>query len=150
MTKPSDNPLVRSYLQQLDAAAVALPGPRRALLREEITAHLRDAISPGMSDADVAAVIADLGSPAEIIGEEVGGTSRRRSESARETDWLRILLIVLAVLAGALALLVMLPSALAYLTAPGLYFSAFVWTLGGILALACAAFVVGARRRSRR
>lgn len=103
-----------------------------------------------MSDAEVAAVISDLGSPADIIGEETGGTPHRRGYSASGTDWLRVLLVVLAITAGALALVVMLPSAFAYLTAPGLYFSAFVWTLGGILAVACAASIVAARRRSIR
>lgn len=119
MTKAIDHHLVRSYLQQFDAAAAALPRPRRALLREEIATHLRDAISPEMSDAEVAAAIADLGSPAEIIGEEAGSVSRRRGDSASGTDWLRILLIVPAVVAGALALVVTLPSAVSYLTAPG-------------------------------
>jgi hypothetical protein len=150
MTKPTDHHLVKSYLRQFDAAAAALPRPRRALLREEIITHLRDAISPEMSDAEVAAAITDLGSPAEIIGEETGNTLRRRGYSSTGTDWLRILFIVVAVAAGALALLVMLPSAVSYLTAPGLIFSAFVWTLGGVLTAACAASIVAARRRSKR
>jgi uncharacterized membrane protein len=150
MTKPTDHHLVRSYLRQFDAAAAALPRTRRALLREEIITHLRDAISPDMSEAEVAAAIADLGSPAEIIGEETSSTPRRRGYSASGTDWLRILFIVVAVAAGALALVVMLPSAVYYLTAPGLYFSAFVWTLGGVLTAACAAFIVAARWRSKR
>jgi hypothetical protein len=66
-----------------------------------------------MSDAEVSAVTSDLGSPAEIIGEETGSTSRRRGYSASGTNWLKILfiviVIVIAVAAGVLALLVMPP-----------------------------------------
>lgn len=115
MTKPTDHNLVRSYIRQFDAAAASLPRARRALLREEIITHLRDAISPEMSDAEAGAVISDLGSPAEIIGEETGSTSRRRGYTASGTNWLKILLIVIvigiviAVAAGILAILVMPP-----------------------------------------
>ena len=119
MTKPTDHHLVRSYIRQFDAAAASLPRARRALLREEIITHLRDAISPEMSDTEAGAVISDLGSPAEIIGEETGSTSRRRGYTASGTNWLKILLIVIvivivigiviAVAAGILAILVMPP-----------------------------------------
>lgn len=115
MTNPTDHHLVKSYLGQFDAVAAGLPRARRALLREEIITHLRDAISPEMSDAEAAAAISDLGSPAEIIGEETGSTSRRRGYTASGTNWLKILIIVgvivivIAVAAGVLAILVMPP-----------------------------------------
>ncbi|MCU1508577.1 MAG: hypothetical protein JWQ12_842 [Glaciihabitans sp.] len=149
MTKQTGQRMIRSYLRQFDATAAALPRPRRALLREELATHLRDAISPEMSEIEVARVIADLGSPADIIGEEASGARRRRGSSAGGTDQLKILLIVLAVAAGALALFAILPIVVSYLTASEWYLSALVWALSAISAVACAAFIIAARRRSR-
>lgn len=115
MTKPTDHHLVRSYLRQFDAASVGLPRARRALLREEIITHLRDATSPEMSDREAAAAISDIGSPAEIIGEETGSAPRRRGYTASGTNWLKLLfivvgiVIVIAVAAGVLAFVFMPP-----------------------------------------
>lgn len=115
MTKLTDHHLVRTYLQQFDAASAGLPRARRAVLREEIITHLRDATSPEMSDAEAAAAISDIGSPAEIVGEETGSTYRRRGYTASGTNWLKVLfivigiVIVIAVAAGVLAFLFMPP-----------------------------------------
>jgi hypothetical protein len=149
MTKQTDHRLIRSYLRQFDAVAAVLPRPRRALLREEIVTHLRDAVSPGMSDGEVAAVVLALGSPAEIIGEETGSASRREVFSVAKTGWAKFLFVALAIVAAAMVLTVMLPFLVSYLTAPGPYFSAFAWALGAALAAASVAFFVAARRHSR-
>jgi hypothetical protein len=71
MTTPIEHPEVRAYLRRLDAVTAQLSETRRADLRDEIVAHLRDAIPAGASDDEVAAALADLGDPAGILGEEV-------------------------------------------------------------------------------
>ncbi len=144
MSEPTEHPLVSAYLKDFDSAAAILSAPRRALLREEVAAHLRDALTPGMSDSAVAAVIARLGSPAEIVAAENNGLvtpSRRGGEKSA------VILAVLAAVTGVMAVVVVGPSAIAYIWGPpGLIFSAFVWTLGGVLTVACVALLIAARR----
>jgi hypothetical protein len=68
-----DHPLVRDYLRGLDAAFAGTPaGPAREL-REQITAHLEDALPPAASDEEVAAALARLGSPADLAAEAGAG-----------------------------------------------------------------------------
>jgi hypothetical protein len=64
-----DHPLVRDYLHHLDVALSALPAGPADELREQITAHLDDAIAAGASDDAVAEVLRRLGRPAELAGE---------------------------------------------------------------------------------
>jgi hypothetical protein len=67
-----DHPLIRGYLRELDAAFAGSPaGPAREL-REQITAHLQDALPPGAGDQEVAAALARLGSPASLAAEARG------------------------------------------------------------------------------
>jgi hypothetical protein len=67
-----DHPLIRGYLRELDAAFAGSPaGPAREL-REQIAAHLQDALSPGAGDQEVAAALARLGSPASLAAEARG------------------------------------------------------------------------------
>jgi hypothetical protein len=68
-----DNPLVREYLRDLDAALARLPAAQASELREQITAHIADALPRDAADEQVAAVLARLGSPAELAAEAVGG-----------------------------------------------------------------------------
>lgn len=67
----TDHPFVAEYLARFEAESSGIREPRRSVLREEIAAHLRDAIPVSASDAEAAAVIASFGSPAEIIGQEL-------------------------------------------------------------------------------
>jgi hypothetical protein len=149
MTESDVHPLVREYMKRFDEAALAVPEPRRSMLREEIIAHLRDTISSGMSDSAAAVAIANLGSPVEILGEDAQPaptTGPYRGHS----DGVKIVLLGLAIVLGAGGVTVLLPSIVSYLTAPGLIFSPFVWTLGLGLIIASALLTLGYRHRAKR
>jgi hypothetical protein len=64
-----EHPLVRDYLHELDAAFAALPPERARELREQITAHLDDALPADAGDQEVAAALRRLGSPGELAAE---------------------------------------------------------------------------------
>ena len=53
-----DNRLVRDYLRQMEAAFARLPARHAGDLREQITAHITDALPPGASDEQLTAVLA--------------------------------------------------------------------------------------------
>ena len=80
-----DHPLVRGYLRDLDAALRGLPAAQAGELREQITAHLDDALGPDASDQEVAATLSRLGSPAGLAAEAgaAGGSSGPRSAPGR-------------------------------------------------------------------
>ncbi len=46
-----EHPLVREYLRELNAACVALPAAQARELREQITAHLDEALPPDPTEA---------------------------------------------------------------------------------------------------
>jgi hypothetical protein len=151
MNIPRDHRLVNDYLTRFDTAARKLEPLRRASLREEIAGHLREATTSTMSDNQVLAVIDALGPSEDIVAEElINDGPAAFVPSGSHVDIVRLLLAAFAVAAGVGALIVMLPSAIDYLTAPGLYFSAFVWTLGGLLAVACVILAIGASRHGHR
>jgi hypothetical protein len=64
-----DHELVRAYLCELDAAIRGLPPERARELKEQITAHLDDALAPGADDLTVAATLRRLGSPPDLAAE---------------------------------------------------------------------------------
>jgi hypothetical protein len=64
-----DHRLVRDYLCELDAAMRGLPTAQARELKEQITAHLDDALWPDADDQEVAAALSRLGSPAELAAE---------------------------------------------------------------------------------
>jgi hypothetical protein len=64
-----DHPLVRDYLRDLDQALAALPAEQASELTEQITGHLDEALAPGSTDEEVAAVLARLGHPADLAAE---------------------------------------------------------------------------------
>ena len=70
-SRPLSHPLVRDYLDELDAALRALTPEQARELREQITAHLDDALTAAAGDQDVAAVLRRLGRPAAIAAEAV-------------------------------------------------------------------------------
>lgn len=71
MTKPTDHPYVAEYLLRFDEAAASLATTRRLMLREEIAEHLRDVIDASASEGEAAAAIAQFGSPAEVLAQEL-------------------------------------------------------------------------------
>ena len=64
-----DHRLVRDYLRELDAAMRGVPAAQAGELREQITAHLEDALRPGAGDQEVAAALRRLGPPADLAVE---------------------------------------------------------------------------------
>jgi len=86
--------LIRDYLRELDAACAALPAGQARELREQITTHLGEALSPGATDAEVRGELARLGHPYSLAA-EVGVPVRRslgarmRIRAARTPWWTR-------------------------------------------------------------
>jgi hypothetical protein len=67
MTTTTLHPLAADYLDRLEHEARRLPRGERRELVEEISAHLAEAIDPGMSDAETLTVLDRLGDPADIV-----------------------------------------------------------------------------------
>jgi uncharacterized membrane protein len=72
-----EHPLVRVYLRELDRGTRALPATKARELREQIAAHLDEALQPGAGDQEVAVALRQLGWPADLASEAVAaaGTS---------------------------------------------------------------------------
>ncbi len=81
MTTTTMHPLAADYLDRLEHAARHLPRGERRELIEDISAHLAEAIDPGMSDAEALTVLDRLGDPEDIVDaqlpEEPYGADRR-------------------------------------------------------------------------
>lgn len=70
MTRTSlDHQLVRSYISKLDVALRGVPTVQARELREQITAHIDEALPPDADDQQVDAVLSRLGSPAELAAD---------------------------------------------------------------------------------
>jgi len=104
-----EHPLVREYLRRLAAACAALPAGQARELREQIIAHLDEALTPGAGDAEVAAELARLGAPGAVAAEAGGPVSRSlgarlrtRLSRLRWWAWASIAVVValVAVLVG--------------------------------------------------
>jgi hypothetical protein len=107
------HPLIRDYLRELDLALAKLPSDKAVELRQQITAHLQDALPPGASADEVAAVLGPLGPPGELAAEAGAGAvpqaraavaMRRvgaRLRRARWQSWVVAVVVVLARAAGA-------------------------------------------------
>ena len=74
-----DHRLVRDYLRELDAAMRGLPAAQARELKEQITAHLDDALEPAADDHEVAATLrpARLSSRPRRRGQSRGRSQRR-------------------------------------------------------------------------
>jgi len=67
-----EHPLVVLYLRELSEACLTLPAAQARELREQITAHLDEALPPGATDAEVRAELARLGRPRSLAAEAAG------------------------------------------------------------------------------
>jgi hypothetical protein len=112
-----EHPLVRDYLRRLAAACAALPAGQAGELREQIIAHLDEALPPGVTDDEVAAELARLGAPAALAAEAAGPVPRspgarllNRLSRLRWWTWTSIAAVVV-VLAAALAYVIAVQTA---------------------------------------
>jgi len=87
--------LVRDYLTQLEVALGSLPSAKARELRSQIAGHLEEALSPDASDEDVAAVLRQLGRPADLAAEAQAGVARGVGPAvaaAARRGWIRIIM----------------------------------------------------------
>ncbi len=106
------HPLVRRYLRELDLALAKLPSKKAVELRQQITAHLQDALPRAAPDDEVATLLSRLGPPAELAADAAAGAApqprqtvvmRRlgaRLRRARWQSWVVAVVIALVLAAG--------------------------------------------------
>ncbi len=107
------DPLIRDYLRELDLALAKLPSEKAVELRQQITAHLQDALPQRASADEVATVLGRLGPPRELAADAAAGAVpqaptavalRRlgaRLRRARWQSWVLAAIIALVLAAGA-------------------------------------------------
>src|ERR1700722_9772257 len=102
-----EHPLVRDYLRRLAAACAPLPAGQARELREQIIAHLDEALPPEATDDEVAAELARLGAPAALAAEaagpvprSAGARLRNRLSRVRWWTWTSIAAVVVVLAAG--------------------------------------------------
>jgi hypothetical protein len=76
-------------MSQLDAALRRVPAAQASELREQITAHLADALPSDADDEQVAAVLRRLGSPGELAADVGQGGAAPQAALAMTWAWLR-------------------------------------------------------------
>jgi hypothetical protein len=96
-----DHWLVRGYLRELDAVMRGLPAAQARELREQITAHLDDALGPDAGDYEVAATLSRLGSPADLAA-EAGAASGSSEPRPALSGWRLATIIAVPVVIAAL------------------------------------------------
>jgi hypothetical protein len=107
-----DHRLIREYLRELAAATRGWPDDRARELRDQITAHLDDALPPDADDHEVATTLSRLGAPAGIAAEAGAavpaasersalGLARALLAAVRLRTWIVAGLAVILVAAGA-------------------------------------------------
>jgi hypothetical protein len=102
--------LIRDYLTQLDIALSGLPSAKARELRKQIAGHLEEALPPDADHEDVAAVLHQLGRPADVAREAQAGAASgigAAVTAAARRCWVRIVRSRLRtkLIGGALALL---------------------------------------------
>ncbi|MDR2984008.1 MAG: hypothetical protein LBV34_04120, partial [Nocardiopsaceae bacterium] len=95
--------LVAGYLREFDTSAAVLPVPRARELREQVVAHIEEAVSPDASDEEISAVLRSLGPARLLVAEEVAATGKRHW--AARFGWkgwglVGVLVLLAAVVAG--------------------------------------------------
>lgn len=78
MTTIFTHPAVETYLAELDQELAVLDAGSAADLRDQVRAHIEDALAPGATDADVAATLRRLGPPHELVAADDAGSEPRR------------------------------------------------------------------------
>jgi hypothetical protein len=84
---------VRVYLYRLDNAMRGMPAAQSRELREQIIAHLDDVLPGDADDAQVAAALSKLGSPADLAAEakaDLGPTLRVVLAAGARRKWARV------------------------------------------------------------
>jgi len=81
-----EHPLVREYLRELRIACTAMPVEQATELREQIAAHLDEALPPAATDAEVRAELARLGTPRSLAADAAG--QERLPVGRRLRNWL--------------------------------------------------------------
>ena len=71
-----EHPVVREYLRELDKASLTLPAAQARELREQIAAHLDEALPPGATSEQVRDEIGRLGRPRSLAAAAAGPASR--------------------------------------------------------------------------
>ena len=100
-----EHPLVREYLRELDKASLTLPAAQARELREQIAAHLDEALPPGAATEEVAAELSRLGPPRSLAADAAGPDRRtfvRRllNRLRRVRWWAWVIIAALIALAG--------------------------------------------------
>jgi hypothetical protein len=97
-----EHPLVREYLRELDKASLTLPAAQARELREQIAAHLDEALPPGAATEEVAAELSRLGSPRSLAADAAGPGRRTfvRRRLGRVRWWAWVAIAALVALAG--------------------------------------------------
>jgi hypothetical protein len=111
MSNGLDHPLVRDYLASLETALDALPADQAAELREQITAHLDDALPPDANEQVIASVLDRLGQPSDLAAEAAAAADHQSAQDAiarraRKTRlrwrvWSRVGIVVVLLAVGA-------------------------------------------------
>jgi hypothetical protein len=106
-----EHPLVREYLEALDAACAGLPAARARELHDQIAGHLEDALPPGHSDEEARAELARLGTPRSLAAEAAGPTGLSVARRVRYSlgrvrwwAWTAIVIVIAALITGAVFL----------------------------------------------
>lgn len=103
MSSSLDHPLIRDYLAELDTVLAALPPAQAADLKEQISAHLDDDLSPDADDETIADVLARLGPPGELVAAPTGPTAAALAARRARRRRIRNTSIFLAIVALAAA-----------------------------------------------
>jgi hypothetical protein len=93
MTTTTLHPLAADYLDRIDRAARRLPRGERRELVEEISAHLHEATSLDMPDAEALTVLDRLGDPDEIVEAQLPEATRRPDRRGTH-EWAAIFLLL--------------------------------------------------------
>jgi AcrR family transcriptional regulator len=93
MTTTTMHPLAAGYLDRLEDAARQLPRGERRELIEDISAHLAEAIDPGMSDAEALTVLDRLGDPEDIVDAQLP-EEPYRADRRGVHEWAAIFLLL--------------------------------------------------------
>ena len=92
MSATARDPLIESYVKQLRAKARMLPRASREELMQQIEEHLREALPPGSTEADVRNALEQLGEPDVIVAEEVDRLGIRPARAGK-LEWAVVFLL---------------------------------------------------------